>query len=116
MPDTKIERVEMDAAAVDAKIKEAGEIVRAWHGKLAVKPVKVDMRAFSRTQLLIMIAAAPQSELREPEPAPRRRFALRILTATTSTTCSSPAAPRYPERSSGVRGQPQSMQPTVGGE
>jgi hypothetical protein len=49
MPDTKIERVEMDTARIDAKIKEAGEVVRAWHGKLAVKPTRVDMRAFSRT-------------------------------------------------------------------
>jgi choline dehydrogenase-like flavoprotein len=48
LPDTKLERVELDAARVDAKIKEAGEIIRAWHGKLAIKPVKVDLRGFSR--------------------------------------------------------------------
>ena len=48
MPDTTIERVEMDTARVDATIREAGEVIRAWHGKLAIKPVKVDMRAFSR--------------------------------------------------------------------
>jgi choline dehydrogenase-like flavoprotein len=48
MPDTSTQLVEMDTARVDAKIKEAGEIVRAWQAKLAVKPVKVDMRSFSR--------------------------------------------------------------------
>ena len=49
MPDTRIEQVEIDDGRVNARIREASEIVRAWHGKLAVKPVKVDMRAFSRT-------------------------------------------------------------------
>ncbi len=49
LPDTSIERVEIDEARVNAKIKEASEIVRAWHGKLSVKPVKTDMRAFNRT-------------------------------------------------------------------
>ena len=48
LPDTKIERVEMDTARVDATVKEVGEVIRAWQGKLAVKPVKVDLRSFSR--------------------------------------------------------------------
>lgn len=48
MPDTTTQLVEMDTERVGAKIKEASEIIRAWQGKLAVKPVRVDMRAFSR--------------------------------------------------------------------
>jgi choline dehydrogenase-like flavoprotein len=48
MPDGKLQLVEMDEARVTATIKQAGEIVRAWQEKLSVKPVKVDMRAFSR--------------------------------------------------------------------
>ena len=52
-PDGKVEQVEADAARIDAKIKEAGEIVRAWQSKLAVKPVKADLRAFSRTARVI---------------------------------------------------------------
>lgn len=49
LPDTSMERVEMDEPRINAKIKEASEIICAWHGKLSVKPVKVDMRAFNRT-------------------------------------------------------------------
>jgi choline dehydrogenase-like flavoprotein len=49
LPDTRVEQFQMDAPRVDAKIKEAEEVIRAWHGKLAIKPVKVDMRGFSRT-------------------------------------------------------------------
>jgi choline dehydrogenase-like flavoprotein len=48
MPDTKVQLVDMDEARVNATIKQAGEIVRAWQEKLSVKAVKVDMRAFSR--------------------------------------------------------------------
>src|SRR6266446_5759383 len=47
-PDGAMERVELDAPRVDAAIKQSEEVVRAWIGKLAVKPVKVDMRVFSR--------------------------------------------------------------------
>ncbi len=53
LPDGKVEQVEADAPRIDAKIKEAGEIVRAWQSKLAVKPVKADLRAFSRTAKII---------------------------------------------------------------
>jgi choline dehydrogenase-like flavoprotein len=48
-PEGRLERVELDAAPFDATIKEAAEVVRAWHGKLAIKPVKVDFRAFSQS-------------------------------------------------------------------
>jgi hypothetical protein len=48
LPDTRIERVELDAPRFDAKIKEAADIVRAWHSKLSVKAVKVNMNAFSQ--------------------------------------------------------------------
>ena len=48
LPDTRIERVELDAPRFDAKIKEGADIVRAWHSKLSIKAEKVDMRAFSR--------------------------------------------------------------------
>jgi choline dehydrogenase-like flavoprotein len=47
-PDGHIERVELDEARMGATIKEASEVVRAWQGKLAIKPVKTDFRAFSR--------------------------------------------------------------------
>jgi choline dehydrogenase-like flavoprotein len=47
-PDGKEERVELDAPRVDATIREAGEVIRAWHEKLAIKPLKVDLRVFSR--------------------------------------------------------------------
>ena len=53
LPDGKIEQVELDGPRIDAKIKEAGEVVRAWQAKLAIKPVKVDVRAFSRTSKTI---------------------------------------------------------------
>ncbi len=53
LPDTKIEQVEIDDARVNSRIKESGEIIRAWHSKLAIKPVKVDMRAFSQTSRTI---------------------------------------------------------------
>ena len=49
LPDGKNEQVEVDVPRIDAKIKEAGEVIRAWHSKLAIKPIKVDLRAFSRT-------------------------------------------------------------------
>ena len=49
LPNGRSEQVEVDTARIDAKIKEAGEIIRAWHSKLEIKPVKVDLRAFSRT-------------------------------------------------------------------
>jgi choline dehydrogenase-like flavoprotein len=48
LPDTSIKRVELDIPRVDAKIKECEEVVRAWHGKLSVKTVKTDLRAFNR--------------------------------------------------------------------
>ena len=53
-PDGKLERLELDEARTSATIKEATELVRAWHGKLAVKPLKVDMRNFSRPLNSIM--------------------------------------------------------------
>src|SRR5262249_28723419 len=49
MPNGDLVQVDVDKPAVKAKIKEAGEIIRAWHSKLALKPVKADLRAFSRT-------------------------------------------------------------------
>lgn len=48
LPNGKFERVQMDADRVNATIKQAGEIIRAWQAKLSVKAVKVDMRAFGR--------------------------------------------------------------------
>jgi choline dehydrogenase-like flavoprotein len=48
LPNGKFERVEMDADRVNAAVKQAGEIIRAWQAKLSVKAVKVDMRAFGR--------------------------------------------------------------------
>ncbi len=49
LPDGRTEQVEVDMPRIDAKIKEAGEIIRAWHSKLEIKPAKADLRAFSRT-------------------------------------------------------------------
>jgi choline dehydrogenase-like flavoprotein len=49
LPDGTTTQVEVDMPRIDAKIKEAGEIVRAWQSKLSVKVVKADVRAFSRT-------------------------------------------------------------------
>jgi len=47
-PDGTIVRTELDTARFEATVKDASEIIRAWHGKLAIKPVKVDLRTFSR--------------------------------------------------------------------
>ncbi len=52
-PDRKLERVELDAPRLDARIKEAGEVIRAWSEKLAIKPAKTDFRIFSRPSTLI---------------------------------------------------------------
>jgi choline dehydrogenase-like flavoprotein len=46
-PDGRIERVEMDAPRIEATIRQAKDVMQAWFGKLSVKPVKTDMRAFS---------------------------------------------------------------------
>jgi choline dehydrogenase-like flavoprotein len=46
-PDGRMERVELDAPRVEATIREASEVIRTWYDKLAIKPVKVDLRAFS---------------------------------------------------------------------
>ena len=46
-PDGKIQLVHMDEARVGAAQREGAEIVRSWYGKLPVKPIKQDMRAFS---------------------------------------------------------------------
>lgn len=47
-PDGRIERVELDAPRLQAAIKQSEEMVRAWMDKLAVKPLKVDLRNFSQ--------------------------------------------------------------------
>lgn len=49
LPDTTGERMELDEAPFNAKIKEAAEIIRAWHGKLAMKPVRTETRGLNRT-------------------------------------------------------------------
>lgn len=56
LPNSRIERVELDAPRFESKIKEAGEIVRAWCEKLAVKPVKTDFHIYSQSSA----AFAPQ--------------------------------------------------------
>jgi len=49
MPDTSGQRVELDEPRFTSKIKEAAEIIREWHGKLAMKPVRTDARGLNRT-------------------------------------------------------------------
>ena len=49
LPDGSGQRMELDEAPFTAKIKEAAEIIRAWHGKLAMKPVKTETRGLDRT-------------------------------------------------------------------
>ena len=46
--DGRIERVDLDAPRVDAAMKQAAEIVRAWIAKLPVKALKTDFRALNR--------------------------------------------------------------------
>ncbi len=52
-PDGKLERVEIDLPRVDATVREAGEIVRAWSEKLSIKPIKPDFHIFSRPSTAI---------------------------------------------------------------
>jgi choline dehydrogenase-like flavoprotein len=49
LPDTNGERMELDEPRFTAKIEEAAEIVREWHGKLAMKPLKTDTRGLNQT-------------------------------------------------------------------
>src|SRR5262249_52753979 len=44
-PDHKIERVSIDATAMDAALRESSELTRPGYEKMAIKPVKVDYRA-----------------------------------------------------------------------
>ena len=45
-PDGTVERVELDERRLDAKIREAEEVIRAWIAKLQNKALKVDFRPF----------------------------------------------------------------------
>jgi choline dehydrogenase-like flavoprotein len=47
-PDGYAERTSLDKSAFEAAIKQGSEWVHAWHEKLAVKPLKVNMKTFSR--------------------------------------------------------------------
>jgi choline dehydrogenase-like flavoprotein len=47
-PDSKIERVELDAQRLDTVIREAAEVTRAWYEKMAIKPLKIDLRGTTR--------------------------------------------------------------------
>jgi hypothetical protein len=49
LPDGTGERTALDEPRFTAKIKEAADIIREWHGKLAMKPVKTDTRGLNRT-------------------------------------------------------------------
>ena len=48
LPTSRIERVELDVPRFEAKIKEAGEIIRAWSEKLSPKPVKTDFHIYAQ--------------------------------------------------------------------
>jgi choline dehydrogenase-like flavoprotein len=47
-PDGFAERTSLDEPAFNAAVKQGSEFIRAWHDKLIVKPLKVDMRTFAR--------------------------------------------------------------------
>jgi hypothetical protein len=47
-PDGRVERVYLDEARLQGTIRQSEEVIRSWIDKLPVKPLKTDLRIFSR--------------------------------------------------------------------